>query len=65
MGVLSNCQCLHSMGLAGIRTADNMALFDANKPLVVVYYDVDYERNAKGDQLVLSVDVCYSHSSSS
>ena len=39
------------MGLAGVRTIDNMALFDVNKPLVIVYYDVDYERNPKGDQL--------------
>jgi len=38
----------NSMGLAGLRTMDNMAFFDAKKPLVVVYYEVDYERNPKG-----------------
>jgi protein disulfide isomerase family A protein 3 len=36
------------MGLAGVRTPDNMALFDANRPQAVVYFDVDYDRNPKG-----------------
>ena len=40
------------MGLAGLRTMDNMAFFDAKKPLVVVYYEVDYERNPKGESLL-------------
>jgi len=40
------------MGLAGLRTMDNMALFDTKKPLVVVYYEVDYERNPKGESLL-------------
>ena len=35
-----------SMGLAGLRTTDNAVLFE--KPLVVVYFDIDYERNPKG-----------------
>ena len=37
-----------SMGLAGIRTPDNMALFEPKRPLAVVYFDIDYERNPKG-----------------
>ena len=37
-----------SMGLAGVRTPDNMAFFDAKRPQAVVYFDVDYERNPKG-----------------
>ena len=40
--------CHGSMGLAGVRDRDNMQFFDAKKPLVVVYYEVDYERNPKG-----------------
>jgi hypothetical protein len=36
------------MGLAGVRNADNMMFFEAKKPLVVAYYDVDYTHNAKG-----------------
>ena len=40
--------CHDSMGLAGVRDRDNMQFFDAKKPLVVVYYEVDYERNPKG-----------------
>ena len=35
------------MGLAGVRDRDNIQFFD-KKPLVVVYYDVDYVRNPKG-----------------
>jgi len=42
----------NSMGLAGLRTTDNMAFFDTKKPLVVVYYEVDYERNPKGESLL-------------
>ncbi len=38
--------CHYSLGLAGVRTADNAESF--NKPLVVVYFDVDYVRNPKG-----------------
>lgn len=38
-----------SMGLAGVRNRDNMAHFDDKKPLAVVYFAVDYLRNAKGD----------------
>ena len=34
------------MGLAGLRTTENAVLFE--KPLVVVYFDIDYERNPKG-----------------
>ena len=37
-----------SMGLAGVRNRDNMALFEAKRPLVVVYFAVDYTHNAKG-----------------
>ena len=40
---------LHSMGLAGVRNQDNRQFFDAQSPLAVVYYDVDYEHNPKGD----------------
>lgn len=36
------------MGLAGLRHRDNAQFFDVKKPLVVVYYDVDYVRNPKG-----------------
>jgi len=36
------------MGLAGLRNVDNMGFFDTKKPLVVVYYEVDYVRNPKG-----------------
>ena len=36
------------MGLAGVRTNDNKEFFDTKSPLVVVYFDVDYEHNAKG-----------------
>ena len=44
-----NFTCCHdSMGLAGVRDRDNVQFFDAKKPLVVVYYEVDYERNPKG-----------------
>lgn len=38
------------MGLAGVRNQDNRQLFDAKSPLAVVYYDVDYEHNPKGEQ---------------
>ena len=37
------------MGIAGVRTPDNKQFFDANSPLAVVYYDVDYEHNPKGE----------------
>lgn len=40
--------CHDSMGLAGVRDGDNIQFFDAKKPLVVVYYEIDYERNPKG-----------------
>lgn len=36
------------MGLAGLRNGDNLQFFDAKKPLAVVYYEVDYNRNPKG-----------------
>ena len=39
------------MGLAGLRDPDRIQFFEAKKPLVVVYYDVDYERNPKGKGL--------------
>lgn len=35
------------MGIAGVRDTDNVKYFD-DKPLCVVYYDVDYVKNAKG-----------------
>ena len=38
---------IYSMGLAGVRTTDNEKYFD-ERPLTVVYYDVDYARNPKG-----------------
>lgn len=38
----------YSMGLAGVRNNDNMKFFDNKKPLAVVYFDIDYARNAKG-----------------
>lgn len=37
------------MGYAGIRTTDNMALFDAKRPQAIIYFDVDYTRNPKGE----------------
>lgn len=39
------------MGLAGVRTSDNMELYNAKRPLAIVYFDVDYERNPKGKNL--------------
>lgn len=45
--------CVHdnyvhgSMGLAGVRSGDNSKYFD-EKPLAVVYFEVDYLHNAKG-----------------
>ena len=48
-GVLSFSECLvhfSSHGFAGHRTSGNQGQF--KKPLVVVYYDVDYTRNPKG-----------------
>ena len=41
------------MGLAGVRTPDNAELFDAKKPLVVVYFSVDYTHNPKGERTLL------------
>lgn len=49
----SNLQAIKSFvssnvfGFCGHRTSGNSADFDA-KPLVVVYYDVDYVKNPKG-----------------
>lgn len=40
------------MGLAGVRTSDNMELYNAKRPLAIVYFDVDYERNPKGENLL-------------
>ena len=37
------------MGLAGVRTLDNKQFFDPKTPLAVVYFDVDYEHNPKGE----------------
>ena len=39
------------MGLAGVRTSDNIQFFDSEKPLCVVYFDIDYEMNPKGQLL--------------
>lgn len=36
------------MGLVGVRNQDNMALFNDKKPLCVVYYSLDFEKNPKG-----------------
>ena len=44
------------MGLAGVRTPDNAELFDAKKPLVVVYFSVDYTHNPKGERTLLYGD---------
>ena len=38
------------MGIAGVRSPDNVKFFD-KKPLCVVYYDVDYTKNPKGTLL--------------
>lgn len=38
------------MGLAGVRTSNNMEFYNAKRPLAVVYFDVDYERNPKGEK---------------
>ena len=35
------------MGIVGHRTMDNMAFFDAKRPLLVVYFEVDYDKNPK------------------
>ena len=39
---------IFSMGLAGVRNNDNAQYFDVKKPLAVIYYSIDYLRNAKG-----------------
>lgn len=36
------------MGIVGHRTVDNQKFFEAKRPMVVVYFDVDYVRNLKG-----------------
>lgn len=36
------------MGIVGHRTMDNQKFFEAKRPMVVVYFDVDYVRNLKG-----------------
>ena len=41
------------MGLAGVRTPDNTELFDARKPLAVVYFNIDYTHNAKGEEEIV------------
>lgn len=46
------------MGLAGVRTPDNMAMFDAKRPQVVVYFDVDFERNLKGQRKCFCFQKC-------
>ena len=38
------------MGIAGVRSPDNVKFFE-KKPLCVVYYDVDYTKNPKGTLL--------------
>ena len=47
----------HSMGLAGVRDSDNVQFFDSKKPLCVVYFDIDYEMNPKGQLLVMLYSV--------
>ena len=43
------CVCVFcSMGIVGHRTVDNQKFFEAKRPMVVVYFDVDYVRNLKG-----------------
>ena len=43
------CLCVFcSMGIVGHRTMDNQKFFEAKRPMVVVYFDVDYVRNLKG-----------------
>ena len=37
-----------SMGIAGVRSTNNMKFFEEKKPLCVVYYDIDYTLNPKG-----------------
>ena len=41
------------MGIAGVRTRDNAKLFEPKKPLAVVYYDLDYVHNPKGQIIIL------------
>ncbi|CAM1154323.1 PDIA3 (predicted) [Pycnogonum litorale] len=38
----------NALGLCGHRTMENTGKFSSSKPLVVAYYDVDYEKNPKG-----------------
>jgi len=45
------------MGLAGVRDRDNAQYFDAKKPLVIVYYEIDYDRNPKGKRVIVVVVV--------
>ena len=49
LGLCINGCVVCSMGLAGVRTPDNRQYFDAKNPLTVVYFDIDYEHNAKGE----------------
>ena len=47
--VVCVCVCVFcSMGIVGHRTVDNQKFFEAKRPMVVVYFDVDYVRNLKG-----------------
>lgn len=57
--MVSDVYC--SMGLAGVRNADNMAMFEAKKPLVVAYYNVDYTHNPKGSNYWRNRYVCTIH----
>lgn len=47
-----------SLGLAGVRTTDNAPEFDSKKPLVVVYYDINFELNPKGSNYWRNRYVC-------
>ena len=42
---------LYSMGLAGVRDFDTQKFFEEKQPLCVVYFDVDYSMNPKGNTI--------------
>lgn len=46
------------MGLAGVRDPDNAQFFESKKPLCVVYFDIDYEMNPKGQSATSIVVQC-------
>ena len=40
---------VYSMGVAGVRDFDTQKFFEEKKPLCVVYFDVEYSLDPKGN----------------